>query len=177
MGNHDYYYRVPMGKSGVCSGFTSKKYEAVNSVLDISDWNLIKYFHHEKHENITYWFSHAGISTHWFRHPVLGLSTEIVLKKVKEAEEAINDRRYHSDQASPINAVDWYRGGEYPRGGLLWNDWRNAELFDGVIQVLGHTTVPKVKIKTRLESKTINIDTNLSEALIIDDGNLIIKKI
>lgn len=177
MGNHDYYYRVPMGESGICSGFTVEKYEAINSILDFSDWDLIKYFHHEKHESLTYWFSHAGISTHWFRHPVLGVSTEIVLKKVKEAEEAIKGKNYYSNQALPINAVDWYRGGKFPRGGLLWNHWKTAELFEGVVQVIGHTTVPKIKIKTRQESKTFNIDTHLMETLIIDNGNFIIKKL
>jgi hypothetical protein len=177
MGNHDYYYRVPVGESGVCTGFTSKKHEAINSILDFSDWNLIKYFHHEEHEDLKYWFSHAGVSTHWFRHPILGVSTEVVLKKVQEAEEAIKSKNYYSNQAKPINAVDWYRGGDSPRGGLIWNDWKTAELFKGVVQVLGHTTVSKIKIKTRQESKTINIDTNLKQTLIIDNGNLIIKNL
>jgi predicted MPP superfamily phosphohydrolase len=177
MGNHDYYYRVPMGKSGICSGFTSQKYEIINSILDFSDWNLIKYFYHEKYEDLDYWFSHAGISSHWFRHPVLGISTEIVDKKVQEAQNDIEAQNYESNFAKRINAVDWYRGGRHPRGGLLWNHWPTAELHKGVVQVLGHTTVPKIKIKTKFESKTINVDTALKQSLIIDNGNLIIKNL
>lgn len=178
MGNHDYFYRMkPAGAAGACSGFSVEKHNVINSILEYSDWNLIKYFYHEKHENLDYWFSHAGICSHWFRHPMLGISTEIVKNKIDEALVALDSRNYESRAAYCINAVDWYRGGQHARGGLLWANWNTAELFKNVIQVLGHTPVDKIKIKTKREAKTINIDTHLKQTLIIDNGNFIIKNL
>lgn len=177
MGNHDYNYRIRPAGAYYCTGFTLEKYEAINLELSISDWRMIKYFHHEKDDATIYWFSHAGISTHWFKHPVLGLTTEVIEKKVKEASEAIEGRLFESPQAMCLNAVDWYRGGKYPRGGLLWSHWTNCEVFDGVTQIVGHTTRKKIKIKQGrgFNSKSVNVDTGLTQVLIIDDGNLIIK--
>ena len=61
MGNHDYNYRIRPPGAYYCTGFTLEKYEAINLELSISDWKMIKYFHHEKDDTTTYWFSHAGL--------------------------------------------------------------------------------------------------------------------
>ena len=177
MGNHDYNYRIRPPGAYYCSGFTLEKYEAINLELTLSDWRMIKYFHHEKDSSTTYWFSHAGVSTHWFKHPILGLTTEVIEKKVKEADEAIENRLFDSPQAACLTAVDLYRGGRCQKGGLLWNHWTNCEVFNGITQIVGHTTRDEIKIKRgkTFDSKTVNIDTHLKQVLIIDDGNLIIK--
>ena len=102
---------------------------------------------------------------------------EVIEKKVKEADEAIENRFFDSPQTACLTAVDMYRGGRCQRGGLLWNHWINCEVFDGITQIVGHTTRDKIKIKRgkTFDSKTVNIDTDLKQFLIIDDGNLIIK--
>jgi hypothetical protein len=179
MGNHDYNYRIRPAGAYYCTGFTLEKYEAINLELSISDWRMVKYFYHEKDDTTTYWFSHAGISTHWFKHPILGLTTEVIEKKVKEADEAVENRLFDSPQIACLNAVDMYRGGRSQKGGLLWNHWTNCEVFDEVTQIVGHTTRDKIKIKRGkgFGSKSVNVDTNLTQVLIIDNGNLIIKNV
>jgi len=56
---------------------------------------------------------------------------------------------------------------------LLWNDWRNAECIEGVIQVIGHTPNNQITIlKDKDNTPSIyNVDTHMRQALLIDTEN------
>jgi hypothetical protein len=164
MGNHDIHYRVPTQGTFMCSGFAGWKYETINKILSNDDWSKLKYFYNIN--NI--WFSHAGITKFWFEHPVNGVTLENVLRQVKDAEEAILMRKY--ENTGCLNAADRLRGGRFSRGGLLWNDWRNTECIEGIVQVIGHT--PSNKVQTLKDKNGVvsvyNIDTHMQQALLID---------
>ena len=164
MGNHDIQYRI-RDKNGIyCSGYEPWKYDVINSIVSEKDWCKLKYFHHEQN----YWFSHAGISTYWFGHPVYGTSTEIIEGKINQAKKALEARMY--SDIGCLYAADYYRGGNFPLGGLLWNDWHNIEAHEGITEIVGHTPSSKVQIIKRKKSCSINVDSFLNQLLIIHEN-------
>ena len=168
MGNHDIQYRIHHKNGLYCSGYEPWKYDVINSIVSEVDWCKLKYFHHEEH----YWFSHAGISNYWFGHPVHGTTTEIIESKIAQAQKALEARMY--SEVGCIYAADYYRGGNFPRGGLLWNDWVNVEHHDCITEIVGHTPSNKIRFKKHnQQSQSINVDSFLNQLLIIhEDGKL-----
>ena len=167
MGNHDIQYRIKDKNGLYCSGYEPWKYDVINDIVEEKDWCKVKYFHHEQN----YWFSHAGISTYWFGHPIYGTTAEIIESKIAQAQKALEARIY--SEIGCIYAADYYRGGNFAKGGILWNDWRNIERHDGIIEIVGHTPSSKIQIRKRKNSYSINVDSFLNELLIIhEDGNL-----
>jgi hypothetical protein len=168
MGNHDIQYRIK-DKNGIyCSGYEPWKYDVINDIVKEEDWCKVKYFYHEQ----DYWFSHAGVSTYWFGHPIHGTTTEIVESKIAQAQKALEARIY--SEIGCLYGADYYRGGNFPRGGLLWNDWVNIEHHDSIIEIVGHTPSKKIRSKRHDQtSRSINVDSFLNELLIIhEDGKL-----
>ena len=167
MGNHDIQYRIKHKNGIYCSGYEPWKYDVINDIVEEQDWCKLKYFHHEQN----FWFSHAGISTYWFGHPILGTSAEIIEGKIAQAEKALKARMY--SEVGCLYAADHYRGGMHPKGGLLWNDWHNIEAHEGITEIVGHTPNKKVQIIKRKNSRSINVDSFLNELLLIhEDGQL-----
>ena len=163
MGNHDYHYMIKPKGSAYCSGFSSEKYDAINEILTDEDWQKIKYFHSENN----YWFSHAGIARYWFEHPLLGVTEETITTAIQKAFYALKARKFEDVEC--IYGADYFRGGPHPKGGLLWNDWRNSEFYDGITQIFGHTPHRNIKVSVgENNAKNINIDTHLAEILEID---------
>lgn len=158
MGNHDINYALPLGTS-MCSGYTSWKHELYNSILTAEDWKKMQFFFHIK----DYWFSHAGVTRHWFSHPMLGISAELIDKKIAETIPLLV-----SGEDNCITAVDGYRGGRHRKGGLLWNHFTNSDYFDNITQIIGHTPLPRVEVKRRVNSNLINVDTHLQQFIILD---------
>jgi hypothetical protein len=168
MGNHDIQYRINHKSGLYCSGYETWKYDVINSIVSEEDWCKLKYFYHEQN----YWFSHAGISSFWFDHPVHGTTAEVIEQEVAKAEKALAARMYN--QIGCLYAADRIRGGRFAKGGLLWNDWNNVERHDCITEIVGHTPNKKIQFKKYdQESQSINVDTFLNELLIIhEDGNL-----
>jgi hypothetical protein len=167
MGNHDIQYRIKDKNGLYCSGYEPWKYDVINDIVEEEDWCKVKYFHHEQN----YWFSHAGISTYWFGHPIYGTTAEIIESKIAQAQKALEARIYLD--IGCIYAADYYRGGRFAKGGIVWNDWRNIEKHDGITEIVGHTPSSKIQIRKRKNSCSINVDSFLNELLIIhEDGNL-----
>jgi hypothetical protein len=167
MGNHDIQYRIRDKNGLYCSGYEPWKYDAINSIVSEVDWCKVKYFYHEQN----YWFSHAGISNYWFGHPVFGTTAEIIEGKIAQAEKALEARVY--SEVGCLYAADYYRGGNFQKGGILWNDWRNIEKHEGITEVVGHTPSSKIQIRKRKNSCSINVDCFLNQLLIIhEDGTL-----
>ncbi len=158
-GNHDFQYMV-IEMFVYCSGFASWKYSEINKILTKEHWNKLKFFH-----NIgDIWFSHAGITRHWFDHPVNGLTVENINEVIDKAKAHLNiDSRY----LGALWAADRYRGGRSVKGGLLWNDWHNSEFIPNVMQIVGHTPHPTVQyIKNdELNASLLNIDTHLNSII------------
>lgn len=164
-GNHDWQYHLPAG-TVYCSGYAGWKREIIEKILTPNDWKQFRYFHNE--DNI--WFSHAGVSRYWFEHPVHGIDAEVINRKIQETQIAIDGL---TGAWGCVWAADRFRGGEYPKGGLLWNDWRNSDFFENVTQVVGHTPSSHVQIKTsqNTNSRNINVDTHMHEVIILDTEN------
>ena len=163
MGNHDFHYRVPP-YTLYCSGYGGWKHEIINTIISEVDWKQLKFFHNVDN----YWFSHAGITDHWFSHPVHGLSVFSIQNNLKQVEAALKNRIYAGLGA--VWAADRYRGGMHKKGGCLWNDMRNSEYIPGITQVIGHTPLSIPVIDKNEEQDAINIfcDTHLQYYLILD---------
>jgi len=171
MGNHDIQYRIRDKNALYCSGYEPEKYDLINDVLTEQDWCKLKYFHYEQN----YWFSHAGISSYWFQHVIQGITPEVILEKINKAEQALEARIY--SDIGCLYAADFYRGGRYRKGGLLWNDWANIEAHDGITEIVGHTPSKIIRMIQRENSCSINVDSFLNELLIIhESGKLEIVK-
>jgi len=176
MGNHDINYSSYNYKSdsthGVqsiynCAGYTIQKDDAINRIMTEEDWNKIKFYHFENGWIIT----HAGISKHWFEHPVLGCTYENIIEKINRAEELYKNREY----SDVIGAAGRCRGGASRIGGILWHDHFNeAEPIRGIKQVYGHTPIARQGIDIFEENKgiNVNVDCGLSQVLEInEDGS------
>jgi hypothetical protein len=170
MGNHDLQYMLPQG-SIFCSGFASWKHDIISKILTPEDWSKLEYFHHVKGVR-EIWFSHAGITKYWFEHPVLGTTVEHIQEVVLQSKDCLK-RLNTGCSIAALYAADRLRGGRYPKGGLLWNDWRNIDHFENTIQIVGHTPYDKIQIqkKEEIRSMCINVDTHLNEVLLFDLEN------
>ena len=165
MGNHDFQYAIDRRHGIHCSGFSTDKYNAINSVMTKEDWARIKYFHCEQ----GWWFSHAGVTKDWFYHPVLGLNEQVIESRLSLDLDNL-DAGIFPDS---IYAACWIRGGRHPRGGILWADWRKLDLLPEIKQVVGHTVVKKVERRRSNGlpgGDLINIDTQFREYITITDG-------
>lgn len=166
-GNHDLPY-IPWAKF-ICSGFTLKKKEVINEVLTIDDWNKLKFFHFENRM----YFSHAGLTEQWFVNPINNkLTIDYIQKQINDSVEKLK----MGYLVNAIWASDKFRGGNDKKGGILWNDWRNADLIENVRQVFGHTPLQRISSISDNTNKTeiINVDcsksgTYMSEVLQISD--------
>lgn len=168
VGNHDIHY-MPWANF-FCSGFSNSKKDVINSVLSIDDWNKLKYYHFEN----GWYFSHAGLTEHWFKHPVTNNITEQHINKV--ILDSIESLKM-SKLENAIWASDFFRGGRNKKGGILWNDWRNMDLILGIKQVVGHTPINRItSIADNItNSHIVNVDCSsssiyMSEVLEISNG-------
>lgn len=164
VGNHDFHYMLPVESFVYCSGYTPQKHNVIKQILTDEDWTKLKYFHAEN----DCWFSHAGITSRWFSHPVKGITKDTIESVVEQAQLEIKGQLYDKPSINALKAADRYRGGRHEKGGLLWNDWRNSEFFKGITQVVGHTPRENVKCEKRKGGININVDTHLRECIILD---------
>ncbi len=172
-GNHDLPY-CPRFRKLDCSGFTFEKYDSINEVLTTEDWEKFKFFYHEN----GWYFSHAGITRHWFEAPVTGdLSIERIEKVIADSI-----KQYDTGMLPfAIYGADYYRGGNLRIGGLVWCDWRALQLIPNMKQVVGHTPLQNhiiFKEDISIQAINVNIDCELNEVIEIDEkGNHSIIKV
>jgi len=164
MGNHDFHYMMPVESNMYCSGYTPEKHKIVKQILTNEDWSKIKYFHSENN----CWFSHAGITRMWFSHPVHGITKDVIEGVVAQGVDDIKNRIYNGSGIKAFYAADRYRGGRFEKGGLLWNDWRNSDFFEGITQVMGHTPRDIIKCAKRKGGININVDTHLQQVIVLN---------
>lgn len=170
-GNHCVPYHPQF--SVMCSGFSTAKKTAINEVLTIEDWNKLKYFHYEN----GHYFSHAGITKHWFQHPMKeGINVDNIQRIIDESVEKL---KIHAPADNAIWAASERRGGASQVGSILWEDWKDLSLLKGIRQVVGHTPVPRITtiLDNNTKSSMTNVDTSyysvyMSEVLEVDqNGN------
>jgi hypothetical protein len=168
LGNHDLSYMPQF--SLMCSGFSTQKKTAINEVLLIEDWNKLKYFHFEN----DHWFSHAGITKHWFQHPMREkISVDNVQRIIDDAVIKLKT----GDDDNAIWAASSRRGGSSPVGSIVWHDWSELELIPEMSQVVGHSPVSRIITISddNTKSSITNVDTSASrvymtELLEIDEN-------
>lgn len=161
MGNHDFHYMVKPAATLYCSGFAGWKHEIINSILTYEDWNKLEYFYSVNNT----WFSHAGITRYWFEHPTIGTTEGHIRAEIAKSLISVTG---DVQDIGCLWAADHYRGGRHKKGGLLWNDWRNTEFFEGITQVVGHTPRDHVISITKNGGTAINVDTHMKEVIIFD---------
>jgi hypothetical protein len=134
-GNHDVIYHP--NYTCMCSGFTTSKKIAINRVMEISDWNKLKYFHFENN----HLFSHAGITKFWFQNPTQDKFD------INTIQKTIDDAVIKMESGNFDNAI-WSaskrRGGRNDHGGIIWEDWRDLNMIPNLNQVVGHTPIKKI---------------------------------
>jgi hypothetical protein len=164
IGNHDLPYML--NGRVFCPGWSEEKQRAVNDVLTADDWSKLKFFHHERN----YYFSHAGLTEHWFAHPITGLITE------EYVESSIGTALPLLDPMSEncIWAADSYRGGHHKYGSLLWCDWRCLDHIKNINQIVGHTPSRKIIRSTDEDTNSdhFNVDCFLREVLMFSSKNI-----
>jgi hypothetical protein len=202
MGNHDIMYKYPDNIYVSCSGFATVKANEINAVMDINDWNKIKYFHVE--QGIL--FSHAGVSKSFLDLVVaagkeqsfdytLDNVVEKLNKWVPDVEKCLAENRGHW-----LVAADYTRGGSQKVGGLNWVDHSIFEPTPLFSQIYGHTPykVPDFKFISKYGPISISplsnaighnaderfsygfsldLDTHLRHFAILEDGVLSIYQV
>lgn len=163
LGNHDISYHPSNKKSYICSGYSHEKRDAINKILTPYEWDEIKLLHVEDNWHI----SHAGITKHWWCHPVTGYSDLI---------DRVNDVQKHLfDIYQPaVWEADFKRGGGNKVGGLLWCDWDNLNVINGINQIVGHTPTYKTltkKYPTYNDNVNVCIDCFPQSILEINGNN------
>lgn len=159
-GNHDVQYAFGMANLRV-TGYTRDKDEVISEVLTHEDWKRLKFFHAQG----DWWFSHAGITTEWFEHPVYGLNQSSVEREIQRAEKDLAARRMPMSLCSYDDMSDNPAG----IGGLLWVRWHRLEPIAGVRQIVGHTQCDRVLFRIGENSININVDCLVNEYLLIDE--------
>jgi hypothetical protein len=164
MGNHDIHYAsrdIPY-----CSGYTMAKFDAINQVLTPGDWKRLQYLHVEQ----GWWCSHAGVTEHWFAHPVEGVTEAYAHRCIAHDVLMMESGQF----PLCLYAADHYRGGSNFKGGILWNDWRNLDIIPGVPQIVGHTPHDRIQHRHNEHGEAYCVDALTSEYISITNGNITI---
>lgn len=169
-GNHDIQYHPHITQ--FCSGFSSGKKDAINSEMSIDDWKRLKFFHFEN----GYWFSHAGITEFWFKHPI---TNSITVNSVQKEIDDAHVQMILGQNENAIWSASYRRGGKFPTGGILWEDFRDIKLIQDMHQVVGHTPVHRITtiVDNTINSSVTNVDNSYSgiymtELLEIDEAGI-----
>jgi hypothetical protein len=160
-GNHDVQYAFGMANLRV-TGYSLDKDDVINEVMKHEDWNRLKFFHVHDH----WWFSHAGVTSEWFEHPIHGLDKSTVEQEIQRARKDLASRRM------PLSLCSYDDMSNNPAGigGLLWVRWNRLVVIPGVHQIVGHTQCDQVLYKRGVDSMNINVDCLYREYLEIDQG-------
>lgn len=178
-GNHDiqYFYE---NEYAICSGYTKDKDVAINDIFS----NLVYPIRNKFKWHIwidDFLCSHAGIHPYHFPPLLSNISKESINEWLdNEAKQA---------EIKLINGGDhWFyragrgRGGKMKFGGITWLDFKTEfEPIDGLKQIVGHSFHKNIinhqseGILDFTESNNLDIDCNLNQYLLFNNGKFIIK--
>jgi len=184
LGTHDIWYRFPHNPFIMASGNTEEKLDAINRVLTIEDWKLLRPYHYEQ----DFLMTHAGVHGHLIGQYVLKnkqtfgkyivnntiqLSTkEIINQIIKPAtEEALKDIR--NNISNNWFEAGFARWGMYKIGGITWLDWnKEFEPIENLNQIVGHSELRIPGQKSLYNSKNYCLDTKTQHIGILENGEL-----
>lgn len=162
MGNHDIHY-LSNNTDYICSGYSITNHQYIRQNLSKEFRNKIKLYELQIIANENVLFCHAGIHPTHFTFSTDETNHASLVDYFDSLD--ININLHH-----PLLHAGRDRGGCQQHGGILWIDWSNLKLIEGLSQVVGHTeyVVPQLMDKTNSSTRNINIDTGLTHYLKID---------
>jgi hypothetical protein len=137
LGNHDVQYLLyPHHR---CSGFRASMQKGLTYLFD-KDKALFSMAYQYKN----YLFTHAGISTVWYKE-LMRLPLAAELNKTSENLADLINQLAGTRGAYILHSVGYHRGGK-GHGGVLWADRMETitDMIDGYHQVVGHTAMDEV---------------------------------
>jgi hypothetical protein len=137
LGNHDVQYlHYPQGR---CSGFRKSMQKDLTHLFN-KDKDLFSVAYQYKN----YLFTHAGVSTIWFRD-LMRLPIAASLKETTEDLADLFNKLAATPAGNMLYSVGYHRGGQ-GHGGILWADRQETirDMIDGYHQVVGHTSMEEV---------------------------------
>lgn len=170
-GNHDLPYRFPKNSSCYCPGWDLKKQKGIDEILKIEHWKKFKYFHVED----GWLFSHAGVSNSF-----LPFNIELNLQEIEKWLEKESEK---ANTLGLIGKKHWFwqlgpgRGGVWPHGGLLWEDWEYFDSIPEIRQCVGHTCQHPTNSSElwHRDGENLCLDSNLNYYGVLENGQITIK--
>ncbi len=132
MSNHDVAYRFPENEKLQNCGWSRQKQRAFDAYFDKSLWERFTIAHFEEWNGKLIAFSHAGLKDTFFPFQKFDLDHLRRIEKIAFANG-------HSSDYNPL--LDHW--GASP----LWVRWQALPLFEGICQVVGHTTFQTPQIR------------------------------
>ena len=153
LGNHDYHY-IHMDDH---SRIDYDHFQEIKRLIE-DNLNLFKIAYEEVVNNMRYLYTHAGITTNWFRHlNFIGnscinnkhLSQERKewikqhLYKFKLTADNLNSFLYNIQGMAILHEISYERGGEFQNGSCIWSDivehLYSDNYFEDIFQIFGHS--------------------------------------
>lgn len=166
-GNHDYPYlqSSPLSRWG----WTPEKYQVVSEILKPCHWKRLRLWRYAQ----GFLLSHAGVATPFRRPHASTKGVHDTLLAALNSEEFRKDEIY----IPAIESVSELRGGPATYGGVVWQDWREFEVWEGQPQIVGHTIGYEPRVKTDSYGyRSYCIDTDSQHYALIKDEKVEIKE-
>lgn len=162
MGNHDLQYAYSAGPSDVnyrCSGYRPEIAFMLRHIFE-SNKSLFQVCYLEPNTKLL--FSHAGISSKWWKSVSQQLIEQDWIADVDTIADILNKTNQTSNQYL-LHVVGWSRGGSKPAGGLTWADKTETQsgIIKGYHQIVGHTPVPAIETCKKI-SGTLHTDRSIT---------------
>lgn len=183
-GTHDLWYRFPNNPFIFASGNSEKKLCAINRILTMDDWNLIRPYYYEQNFLMT----HAGVhnylilqyalkNKHIFGKYIVNRKLQLSVQEI--VDQIIKPATEHAlkDVSDNISNI-WFeagfaRLGMHQVGGITWLDWSEEfQPVPGLNQIVGHSELQIPEQKNTRYSKNYCIDTRNSHIGILENGEL-----
>lgn len=162
IGNHDLSYCREVSR---CRGWSHNKQQVINRITPKMIERL-KFHYYTEINNKKFLLSHAGVVSQLM--PKLEDIGDIDTWLNQEGEEA--RKRINTNLPHWFFQAGRYRGGPYPRGGLMWADWDELSVYEDINQIVGHTRDKTIRVKSTQFAKNYCIDCDLTKYAIIDNS-------
>lgn len=164
LGNHDYAY--VFGKA-LMSGYNIHMSHEYRRVFN-KNWNLFDLaWGYEGKDRYTL-ITHAGLTNSFYRKIINNINNpesimhELLYSQPWEKMPLHKLLNHFIDQVNLMWTIGYARGGSDKSGSILWADRREliADNYTGIDQIVGHTRIPSVEIKTFENSRLYFVDTH-----------------
>lgn len=171
-GNHDLHYLFD-NQHAYCSGFENRKRDIINNVFGKDKDAVVSRFKWFTFVD-EYLCSHAGLCRD-FINPMVNSREALV--DYLHAQSLYCDINIRTSQPHWFFGAGRSRGGPQKKGGLVWLDFdKEFGPIEWLPQIVGHTYRRKAEITKYAKTENYCIDTNLSQYMVIMNGQIQIKK-